>query len=97
MTSSHTDKSLADKVTAMKRAHLDDGSASVALRQDRLQRAADLLANHHTELVEAISADYGHRSTYQSLLADVLASIGAGVSRRHLRSSIRSSSLDWQS
>ena len=62
MTSSHTDKSLADKVTAMKRAHLDDGSASVALRQDRLQRAADLLANHHTELVEAISADYGHRS-----------------------------------
>lgn len=77
MMSSQTDKSLSDKVEAMKRAHLDDGPASAALRQDRLQRAADLLVNNHMEMVEAVSADYGHRSTYQSLLADVLGSIGA--------------------
>lgn len=68
---------LAAKVAAMKQAHLADGPASAALRRDRLERAARLLTAHHEEIATAISADYGHRSPYQSLLADVLSSVAA--------------------
>ncbi|MFT4192718.1 MAG: aldehyde dehydrogenase family protein, partial [Comamonas sp.] len=70
-------KTLAAKVAAMKQAHLADGPASAELRRDRLARAERLLITHHAELAEAISADYGHRSPYQSLLADVLSSAAA--------------------
>ncbi len=76
---------LAARVGAMKNAHVHDGPASAALRQDRLGRAAQLLIGHHAELAAAISADYGHRSTYQSLLADVLSSVGA---LRHAQASL---------
>ncbi len=69
--------SLAKTIAAMKHAHVQDGPASVELRRDRLGRAAKLLTQHHRELVTAISADYGHRSPYQTLLADVLSSVGA--------------------
>ncbi|MGT3777264.1 coniferyl aldehyde dehydrogenase [Enterobacter asburiae] len=68
---------LAAKVAAMKQAHLADGPAGAELRRDRLARAARLLTTHHDELAAAISADYGHRSPYQSLLADILSSVAA--------------------
>lgn len=77
MSSENISKYLAAKVATMKHAHVADGPASAELRRDRLERAARLLTVHHRELADAISADYGHRSTYQSLLADVLSSVGA--------------------
>ncbi len=77
MSSTDISTRLPSIVAAMKQAHLQDGPAGVELRQDRLERAAQLLSSHHAELAAAISADYGHRSAYQSLLADVGSSIGA--------------------
>lgn len=68
---------LTSHLATMKQAHLADGPASAELRRDRLDRAARLLTAHHGELADAISADYGHRSPYQSLLADVLSSVAA--------------------
>lgn len=68
---------LAAQVQAMKNAHIEAGPASAALRRDRLARAATLLSQHHAELAAAISADYGQRSPYQSLVADVMSSIAA--------------------
>ncbi|RLM18393.1 aldehyde dehydrogenase [Brenneria alni] len=77
MNSPVTAATLAATVAAMKHAHVQDGPASAELRRDRLDRAVKLLTGHHQELVAAISADYGHRSPYQTLLADVLSSVGA--------------------
>ncbi|MBJ7221954.1 MULTISPECIES: coniferyl aldehyde dehydrogenase [unclassified Brenneria] len=76
MNVSDTASTLAATVAAMKQAHVQDGPASAELRRDRLARAAQLLTRHRQELVAAIGADYGHRSPYQSLLADVLSPIG---------------------
>ncbi|MCD7098842.1 coniferyl aldehyde dehydrogenase [Stenotrophomonas sp. MMGLT7] len=77
MNSPVTAATLAATVAAMKRAHVQDGPASAGLRRDRLGRAARLLTENHKELDAAIGADYGHRSPYQSLMADVLSSVGA--------------------
>jgi coniferyl-aldehyde dehydrogenase len=63
------------KLAEMKRAQISEGSPDVALRRDRLERAAQLLSRHQAELVSAISADFGYRSAYETLVADVLFSI----------------------
>jgi coniferyl-aldehyde dehydrogenase len=62
-------------VATMKQAHIEAGPASLELRLDRLQRAERLLKENHQALAEAICADYGNRSRYQSLAADVGMSI----------------------
>lgn len=77
-----TATSLAATVAAMKRAHIQDGPASAELRQDRLSRAMTLLSTHHRDLVAAVNADFGHRSAYQTLAADIMSSLGA---LRHAR------------
>lgn len=64
-------------VSDMKQAWLKAGPASPALRRDRLERAVRLLLDHRAELIEAVSADFGHRSGYQTLLADVMSSVAA--------------------
>ncbi len=56
---------------AMQQRHIAAGPADAALRQDRLQRAARLLREHRDELVQAMNADFGQRSVYQSLAADI--------------------------
>ncbi len=62
---------------SLKNALLRTGPASAELRRDRLLRAVKLLSENHTQLVAAISADFGHRSGYQTLLADVASSVAA--------------------
>lgn len=64
-------------LNSLKRAHLKHGPASAALRRDRLLRAVQLLSENCIALTAAIAADFGHRSAYQTLLADVMSSIGA--------------------
>ena len=62
-------------VLSMQRAHLANGPACAELRRDRLQRAAQLLIDNHAAFAAAVSADFGHRATYQSLVADVKTSV----------------------
>ncbi|MFM2485960.1 coniferyl aldehyde dehydrogenase [Celerinatantimonas yamalensis] len=62
-------------LNTMKKAHLDTGPASAELRRDRLERCIKLLRDNHSALVQAINADFGHRSSYQSLVADLFATI----------------------
>lgn len=85
MSTSDISQQLADKVVAMKHAFIADGPPGAALRRDRLERAIQLLNLHHGELEAAISADFGHRSAYQTLLTDVHFSI-AGL--RHAQESL---------
>lgn len=59
-----------------RQAALDEGPVSAAVRTDRLQRAADALLKYETQLVEAMSEDFSHRSAHQSLFTDIAASIG---------------------
>jgi len=68
---------IAERVAHMKQAHVQDGPASLALRRDRLERAAELLVSNQQALVAAMNADYGQRSRTQSLSSDLLASVRA--------------------
>tara|TARA_B110000858_G_scaffold154249_1_gene175922 strand:+ start:24 stop:1451 length:1428 start_codon:yes stop_codon:yes gene_type:complete len=60
-----------------KKAHLRDGPLSVETRKDWIDRCIALLIKYQNEIAEAISEDFGHRSTESSLLADVAGSIGS--------------------
>ena len=70
-----TQEDLLPIVQAMKQAHRAKGAVSLVERQDRLHRAAQLLLQNHAAFSQAISADFGHRATYQTLVADVLTSV----------------------
>jgi len=59
----------------MKRAHLAAGPADAAVRKDRLLRAARLIRENHLAISAAISADFGNRSVYQSMLADMATTV----------------------
>lgn len=72
MNSHNPSKDLNCIVSAMKRAHIEVGPADAALRRDRLQRASQLLLNNHQAIANAISSDFGSRSEYQSLTADLV-------------------------
>lgn len=51
------------------------GAVSLELRQDRLQRAIDLIFDNRDELVAALCEDFGNRSSQQSLMSDIYATI----------------------
>jgi coniferyl-aldehyde dehydrogenase len=59
-----------------KEAYLQEGVVSAATRKDRLARAISLLQDHQQRLVDAMSADFGHRSQHQSMFTDIAGSIG---------------------
>ncbi|MHA3059111.1 coniferyl aldehyde dehydrogenase [Acinetobacter sp. ANC 4636] len=68
---------LQQRLAAMRQAHTQAAPASLELRHDRLERAKKLLIENREALIAAISADFGHRSAYQSLVSDILASVAA--------------------
>ena len=49
----------------------------LALRADRIDRAIALMLDHKDAFASAVSADFGHRSREQTLIADILPSVGA--------------------
>ena len=51
---------------------------SMAMRKDRIKRAMALLNEHGDDLCKVMSADFGNRSTYQSMLTDINATVSAG-------------------
>ncbi len=50
---------------------------TMAVRRDRIDRAIALLIDHKDEFAKAVSADFGHRSTEQTLMTDIMPSVGA--------------------
>jgi len=75
MTHLHIDNAPAAVLAAMKQAHLQAGPASAELRRDRLVRSVRLITENHTRLAQALSEDFGHRSLYQSLVADMATTV----------------------
>jgi len=55
----------------MRAHHIAQGPATAEQRQSRLLRAARMLVEQRARIAAAISADFGQRSPYQSLLVDV--------------------------
>lgn len=56
----------------MKQAQLKNGPASAELRRDRLLRSILLLRENQQAIISAINADFGHRSEYQTMAADLV-------------------------
>ena len=48
-----------------------------SVRRDRIDRAIALLIDHKDDFARAVSADFGHRSTEQTLMTDIMPSVGA--------------------
>ena len=49
----------------------------MSVRRDRIDRAIALLVDHKDAFAKAVSADFGHRSTEQTLMTDIMPSVGA--------------------
>ena len=60
-----------------KAAHLRDGIPPAEKRIEWIDKAIDLLVTHRSALSDAMSADFGHRSSDQSDFTDIAGSIGA--------------------
>lgn len=57
-----------------------------AVRIDRLERLLALTVQHETEIAEAISRDFGHRSRHETVMAEIFTVVAAiRHARRHLR------------
>ena len=59
-----------------RKAFLEEGVVSDQVRHDRLERAVNVIKNNEDKLVEAMNADFGHRSHHQSRFTDIASSIG---------------------
>ena len=49
----------------------------MSVRRDRIDRAIALLIDHADDFAKAVSADFGHRSREQTLMTDIMPSVGA--------------------
>ncbi len=57
----------------------------LSVRADRIDRAIALLIDHKDAFAKAVSADFGHRSIEQTLMTDIMPSVGAlKHSKKHL-------------
>ena len=52
-----------------------EGAVSAELRIDRLSRAVDLIFDNRESIVATLAEDFGHRSSHQSLMSDIYATI----------------------
>jgi len=55
---------------AQKKSFIEEGSPSIELRIDRLNRLKSLIMNNRYDFVDALNEDYGNRSNNISLLSD---------------------------
>jgi coniferyl-aldehyde dehydrogenase len=74
-------------VLAMRRNQISTGPADADLRRDRLRRAARLITENRDAITNALDADFGNRSRYQSLASDVLVPVKSlGFAEKQLES-----------
>ncbi|WP_010186165.1 coniferyl aldehyde dehydrogenase [Sphingomonas sp. PAMC 26605] len=64
-----------DVLNRQRAAFMAELPVSVAVRKDRLNRAAAMIADNADAFCAALSEDFGHRSREQSMLTDIAASI----------------------
>ncbi len=64
-------------LSAQQAAFRAEGPVSAATRQDRLQRAIDMLVKHNDALCDAMGEDFGGRAAVFSMMNDVAGSLGS--------------------
>ncbi|WP_051786287.1 coniferyl aldehyde dehydrogenase [Endozoicomonas numazuensis] len=69
-----------------KAAYLEEGPVTAEVRIDRLNRLIDLVHDHRDEMVVALSKDFGHRSSHQTLMSDIYSTL---ESLKHTRKSLK--------
>ncbi|MBG51878.1 MAG: coniferyl aldehyde dehydrogenase [Alphaproteobacteria bacterium] len=73
-------------VERQRAAHIREGAPSAERRIEWIDRAIALLVDNQKEIAEAMASDFGHRSIEQSLLTDIMGSIGPlKHAKKHLR------------
>lgn len=63
-------------IASQRAAYVAAGVPSAAVRIDRLERAAAMLASHKEEIVTALAGDFGHRSRVETLV-ELVATVNA--------------------
>jgi coniferyl-aldehyde dehydrogenase len=76
------DRSPASILDLQKQAFLRDGPPDLTRRRETLKRLAHAVKASAEELVDAVRADFGHRSRHETLMADIFPVIAAA---RHAR------------
>ncbi|VAV98852.1 Aldehyde dehydrogenase; Probable coniferyl aldehyde dehydrogenase, partial [hydrothermal vent metagenome] len=63
---------------------------SYEVRMDRINRTAQMIIDHKDELCEAVSSDFGHRSSVQTVMTDLMSIVGhAKDHKKNLRKWMR--------
>ena len=70
-------------IDTQKNAQLAEGSPSLRLRIDRINRVIALLGDNQDAIIEALNADYGNRSNAGSMMTDIYATISSLKSNRN--------------
>lgn len=88
------DQQLAGAFATLRTAWQHDGGLSVGRRAGALHDLAKTLLKYESALVDAVSADFGHRSPHETRMADIHASLSAiRHNARHFRRWMRSRSV----
>lgn len=77
ITAAATRAELMSILAAQKQALLDERFPSAQVREDRLDRLLDVHVRYKDKIIEALSSDFGGRSRIQSLVTDVVSTVGA--------------------
>ncbi|MGB5093149.1 MAG: aldehyde dehydrogenase family protein, partial [Parvibaculum sp.] len=78
--------SIREILDRQKAVHIAKGPLSERERIDWLDRAIALIVDNQKEIAEALSSDFGHRSTDTSMMTDVMGSIAPlQHAKKHLR------------
>src|SRR3546814_10977790 len=64
-----------DLLARQRAAFMDELPVGIAVRKDRLRRAAAMIVDHATRFCDALSEDFGHRIRAQSLATDISCSV----------------------
>ncbi|MDQ2778552.1 MAG: aldehyde dehydrogenase family protein, partial [Pseudomonadota bacterium] len=74
---------LTTALARQRQAHLAHPFPSLGERRGDLRQLARFVQDHRQAIVDAISADYGHRSAHETLMAEVAPVLGAIRHARH--------------
>jgi coniferyl-aldehyde dehydrogenase len=89
---------LADALALQRKAYLEHPVPTLAERQADLRTLQRFVRENKEALIDAISADYGHRSRHETLLAEIVPVIdGIGHTLKHLKGWMKPQrrSVDW--
>lgn len=64
-------------VSAQRAAFMAELPVSIAVRKDRLKRAAAMVADNAAAFCDALREDFGHRSSEQSMMTDIASSVAS--------------------